>query len=345
MKQFGGKLTQLNLNRYASSPNWKDGKFQNLEETTMAISIQSIPKLLYQQFYDNKGRIPGRDISVLPFDKDSFLQPSDKAKIIWFGHSVLLMRINNKTLLIDPMFGPDAAPSAPFSVKRFSANTLSIIDALPPIDLMLITHDHYDHLDLVSINKLKSKTAHYYTALGVARHLSHWGINSEDITEFDWWDQKLFHDIEITFTPSRHFSGRGLSDRAKSLWGGWVFKANNENIYFSGDGGYGKHFKEVGKQLGPFDFGIMECGQYHELWHQIHMYPEESILAAIDACVGKTMAVHWGAFALAPHTWKDPINRFVQYAEKLKLELITPRIGEQFVISQKINSSWWNEYD
>ena len=195
----------------------------------------------------------------------------------------MLMRVNNKTILIDPMLGPDAAPIAPFKSKRFSESTLSLIDQFPEIDLLLLSHDHYDHLDLASIKKLKPKVKQYYVALGCGRHLEHWGIDPVQIREFDWWDNASFEAINITFTPSRHFSGRGLRDRFKSLWGGWVFKTETESIYFSGDGGYGKHFKEVGEKLGPFDFGIMECGQYNEQWHQIHMYPEEAIQAAIDA--------------------------------------------------------------
>ncbi|MDH4089234.1 MAG: MBL fold metallo-hydrolase [Cyclobacteriaceae bacterium] len=342
MKQFGGKVTRQLSDQYGKSHNWKGGKFQNLMETTMAFSLRKLPKLLYKQIYDSKGRHPVKPLPIVPFNSKEFLASADETKMIWYGHSVILMRMNNKTLLIDPMLGPDAAPTAPFKIKRFSAHALDIIDTLPPIDLMLLTHDHYDHLDLASITKLKSKTLHYFVAMGVARHLISWGIDKNAITELDWWDNKSFEDISITFTPSRHFSGRGFSDRFKSLWGGWVFKTARENIYFSGDSGYGEHFKEVGKRLGPFDFGIIECGQYNENWHQIHMFPEESVQAAIDASVMKSMAVHWGGFALAQHHWKDPIQRFTKEAIRKHVALSTPQIGQPFTAAENMNNAWWN---
>ena len=153
-----------------------------------------------------------------------------------------------------------------------------------------------------------------------------------------------FENNEITFTPSRHFSGRGLTDRAKSLWGGWVFKTEQESIYWSGDGGYGNHFKEVGEKLGPFDIGFMECGQYNANWHLIHMYPEEAVQAAIDAGVKKAVAVHWAGFALAQHTWVNPIERFCKAAEENKLEILTPEIGELFKMDEEKSEKWWEQY-
>ncbi|MEQ8713045.1 MAG: MBL fold metallo-hydrolase [Cyclobacteriaceae bacterium] len=345
MKQFGVKATKEQISRYAQSPNWRDGKFQNLEETTMSINFQTLPKLLYKQFCERKEREPKRLIPVVPFNKESFLAPSDKAKVIWYGHSAVLMRINNKTLLIDPMLGPNASPIAPFATKRYSENTLALIDDFPTIDLLLLTHDHYDHLDLDSFKKLLPKVDKYFVALGTARHLIGWGADESKITEFDWWDDQEFEDIAVTFTPSRHFSGRGLTDRAKSLWGGWVFKTKTENIYWSGDGGYGDHFREVGDRLGPFDFGMMECGQYDENWHQIHMYPEEAVQAALDAGVKKVMAVHWAGFALAQHRWKDPIERFTAEAKDKKLNVLTPQIGEQFHYDDKTDSHWWEKFE
>jgi len=239
-KQFGGKVTKGLKAQYETSENWKNGEFQNLEPTSLGSGLLDVPRILYKQLTNTKGREPQKPLPVVPFDKVVFLQPSDKAKFIWYGHSVLLMRIANKTILIDPMLGPNTTPMTPMATKRFSENTLDLIDDFPEIDLIVLTHDHYDHLDLASIEKLKHKTKHYYVAVGVKRHLEAWGVKSDSITEFDWWQSQTFEDIEITFTPTRHFSGRGLTDRGKTLWGGWVFKTSNENIWFSGDGGYGK---------------------------------------------------------------------------------------------------------
>lgn len=344
IKQFGGKVTEALLERYAKSSNWKEGKFQNLEETSMSFSIQDLPNLMYKQFFDTKGRMPKISIPIMPF-KEDIKSTNSEAQFIWFGHSVVFIRLNGKNLLIDPMLGPNASPIAPFTTKRFSEDSLKVIDDLPEIDLVLLTHDHYDHLDLASIEKLKGKTKQYFVAIGVKRHLTSWGIADQQITEFDWWEQQDFEGIDITFTPTRHFSGRGLTDRAKSLWGGWVFRTTEENIYFSGDGGYGEHFKAVGEKLGPFDIGFMECGQYNKNWHQIHMYPEECVQAAVDAGVKKALAVHWAGFALAQHHWKDPIERFTKKAEEVSMPIITPQIGELFSKTDEGTANWWNHYE
>jgi L-ascorbate metabolism protein UlaG (beta-lactamase superfamily) len=172
--------------------------------------------------------------------------------------------------------------------------------------------------------------------------LESWGIPAEQITEFDWWQETEFQGIQITFTPSRHFSGRGLFDRAKSLWGGWVFQTATQRIYWSGDGGYDTHFKEVGEKYGPFDWAFVECGQYNPNWHQIHMYPEEAVQALEDVGARVGIPVHWGGFALALHSWKDPVERFVAEADRKGIAVCTPRIGE--IVSLGIDPApkdWW----
>ncbi|MFT7352637.1 MAG: L-ascorbate metabolism protein UlaG (beta-lactamase superfamily) [Flavobacterium sp.] len=342
-KQFGAKPKKADIQKYEKSPNWDGSKFVNLVDTTMSITLRTLPKLLYKQFCDKKNREPSKPLKVIPFDKDKWNAAGNETKYIWYGHSVIVLKINNLNIAIDPMFGPDAAPIAPFAVKRFSRNTLEILDTLPELDLVLLSHDHYDHLDFDSITKLKTKVKAFYVALGVKRHLEAWGIDSERITEFDWWEKQTFQTIDITFTPSRHFSGRGLTDRAKSLWGGWVLKTEKENIWFSGDSGYGTHFKEIGKRLGPFGFGFMESGQYNDNWSQIHMTPEESVQAAKDAGVTNKIPVHWSGFALAQHTWTEPAERFVAASEKEESDYHLPRIGEMYSIKDTDRIKWWNE--
>lgn len=342
-KQFGGKLNQEHLTRYQNSPNWKDGKFQNLELTTMNIRLTEVPKLLYKQLIDRKGRVPQQVLPIAKFDLEKFLQPNKEPQFIWYGHSAVLMRWKNKTILFDPMLGDDSAPIAPFKAKRFSDNTLDLIKDFPEIDLLLMSHDHYDHLDYASIQLLKSKTKKYFVALGVARHLEAWGVDKNLIQEFDWWDKAAFEGIQFTFTPSRHFSGRGIKDRAKSLWGGWAMLEEQSKVYWSGDGGYGNHFKEIGETFGGFDFGFMECGQYDEKWHAIHMYPEECVQAALDVNVKRALPVHWGGFALALHHWKDPIERFIAEAEIQKLQTLCPEIGTLNTYNSK-SSEWWKNY-
>lgn len=345
-KQFGGKITKALEARYAKSANWKDGKFQNLVETKMDLSFWDLPNLLYKQFIKKKGRTPKQPLPIVPFDKKAFLADDVPFKFVWYGHSVVLIRMHGKTILIDPMLGPDAGPIAPNTIGRFSENTLDLIDDFPEIDLILITHDHYDHLDFDSIQKLKSKTKQYFVALGAQRHLEDWGIDASKVQEFDWWDDAEFSDIKITFTPTRHFSGRGLRDRAKSLWGGWVLKSPTENVWFSGDGGYSEHFKEIGKRLGPFDFGFMECGQYNEKWQAIHMLPDESVQAAIDAGVQQSMPVHWAGFALALHTWQAPVEDFTKHANEKQISAIYPKIGQLVEHGKAFeHKAWWEEVE
>ncbi len=339
--QFGAKVTEENIKTYSSSPNWKNGSFVNIEETGMSMPLKKIPKLIYKQFIEKKDKAPKQPLNIPSFNVQDFNKNDSDFKFIWYGHSVLLLKISGLTILIDPMFGQNAAPISPFPVKRFSKNTLDIIDNLPDIDIVLLTHDHYDHLDYHSIQKLIPKVKYYYTAIGVGRHLIKWGIKSDQITEFDWWDNKVIESLNITFTPTRHFSGRGLKDRAKSLWGGWVLKSDTKNIWFSGDGGYGKHFKEIGEKLGPFDFGFMECGQYNENWHQIHMFPKESIQAAMDAKVNSIMPVHWGAFSLAQHSWKEPVEEFIKESESKKTHYLVPRIGEIIDLNKTYDTKYW----
>lgn len=345
-KQFGGKLTKELKRRLSQSANWKGKSFENLVETKMDIKLKDFPGMLYQNFFKTKGRTPKNPIPIEAFDKASFLAPNESAKFIWLGHSVILLNVAGKIILIDPMLGPDASPIAPFKTKRFSNGTLDLIDGLPEIDLVLLTHDHYDHLDLASIKRLRTKVKKYWVALGSKRHFEKWGIFPEKVKEFDWWDKSELDGIEITYTPTRHFAGRGVADRNKSLWGGWVIKSQTENIYFSGDGGYGDHFKTVGEKLGPFDFGFMECGQYNELWRQIHMFPDESVQAAIDAKVKRIMPVHWGGFSLALHHWKTPIREFVKSAEEKQMDWVSPKLGNQNVINETFDSgSWWEKWE
>ena len=341
--QFGGKLTKQEREGLQKSKQWKKGIFQNQLETTMDMSLKSLPGLIKESISGRNSRNPKEEIPIEPID-NSLFKLNDTPKFIWYGHSALLLQINNKNLLIDPMFGEDASPVGPIRTKRFSKDVLGLINELPKIDAVLMTHDHYDHLDFESIRLLKDKVNIFLVPLGVGRHLEHWGVEPSKITEFDWWEESHLFDLDIVFTPSRHFSGRGVLDRSKSLWGGWVIKSLKHKIYWSGDGGYGGHFQDVGERFGPFDWGFMECGQYNERWHQIHLYPEEAVKAAQDAKVKKAIPVHWGAFSLALHHWKDPISRFVSEANKVDQDYLTPKPGEIIDMDSNHTEHWWEPY-
>lgn len=345
-KQFGGKIRPYHLEKYSQSSNWDGKKFNNLEETSVDVNLRTLPALLRKQLKGRSTRNPKQLIPVVPFTSDVFKHTSEESlQFIWLGHSVLLLRIGGKTLLIDPMLSPDAAPIAPVKTPRFSKHTLDIIDQLPQLDAILLTHDHYDHLDYASLSRLKGKTSTYLVALGVSRHLERWDIPAEQIKEFDWWEEIDFAGIRIIFTPSRHFSGRGPVDRAKSLWGGWVFLSKSYRIYWTGDGGYGDHFTEVGKRYGPFEWVFAECGQYNEMWHQIHMYPEECIQAIMDAKGKIGIPVHWGAFSLAMHHWKEPVERFVAAANERGQPICCPQLGEVIEAGNSAWKPWWENLE
>ncbi len=344
IKQFGAKISNEDKKSYARSPQWDGEKFVNLEETSINITLKDLPSLLRKQLFDREHRDPPKELPVLPFNKEEFLQESEQMKFIWYGHAAVLLRIGNKTLFVDPMLGPNTSPIGPFPTKRYSSNTLALIDDFPKIDAVLFTHDHYDHIDYDSLQRLKSKVDQFWVALGVGRHLKHWGVNPDQIIEFDWWESIEAGELKVTFTPTRHFSGRGVSDRAHSLWGGWNLKTPQENIYFSGDGGYGSHFQQVGKRLGPFDFAFMESGQYNKLWNEIHLFPEESVEAAQEVGAKTVMPFHWAGFSLALHTWTDPVERFTQAAIEANQHYIVPQLGELVSeYTQYQGHRWWEE--
>ncbi len=339
--QFGGKITAEHLKKFEQSPQWTGKQFENILHTAVEFQISKMPSFLKEQFFEQEGQRPKQPIPVVPFDKEAFESPNDIPQYIWYGHATALFRISGKNILIDPMFGDDTTPIAPIANKRFSENTLDIIDDLPHIDLVLLTHDHYDHLDLASIQKLKGKVSQYWVALGVSRHLERWGIPKENIREFDWWDQGELEQMTITFTPSRHFAGRGVTDRNKTLWGGWVIQDQEHSIYWSGDGGYGGHFKDIQEKFGTFDWAFMECGQYNEMWRKIHMFPEDAAQAASDVKAKKIFTYHWGGFKLAVHDWNEPIERFIKKADELGLEYFVPKIGELVTFGKEPEIEYW----
>ena len=340
--QFGGQVRKEDLEKFKESKHWSGDKFENFTKTAMDFSLGNVLSLIKENIVGRKSRAPQSDLPIQKFDHTSFNVEESDVSFVWYGHSALLLRISGINILIDPMLGNNASPVGPIATTRYSTKIEDSIDQLPEIDAVLLTHDHYDHLDYGTIQKIKSKVPIWFTALGVSRHLEKWGIPKSKITEFDWWDEITFRGVRIVFTPSRHFSGRGLFDRAKSLWGGWVIQSDEHRIYWSGDGGYGDHFKEVGARLGPFDIGFMECGQYNERWHAIHMYPEEAVQAAIEARVSVAMPVHWGAFTLALHTWTDPASRFCASAERNDVAVTIPQLGQVFKLSNTlISHRWW----
>lgn len=341
--QFGGSPTKEQKLAYAQTGHYIDGKFVNQVPSPMDVGIKDIPSLLYQQIKGDPNKQPGIKFDVLKIDSlDIERKPDSIARLTWFGHSAFLLEIADKKILIDPMFGDVPAPHPWLGRSRYSNGLPIEIEKLPQIDAIIMSHDHYDHLDYGSIVRLKEKTKEFYMPLGVGAHFRKWGVPDERIHELDWWDEIELDSLKFTCTPARHFSGRGFGDRAATLWASWAIESPGEKIYFSGDSGYGPHFKEIGERFGGFDFAMMECGQYNEKWHSIHMMPEETIQAAVDIKSKMTMPIHWAAFTLSLHSWTDPVERALKKAEELNVPFCTPKIGEPVIIGKSYpDGKWW----
>lgn len=339
--QFGGKPSKESLVKIENSPNYNgDGTFKN-QETTLQIADfkwSTIPKF----FTNGDNKVPKNELPSEKLTKTYFENEPQQPRITWFGHSTMFVEMEEMNIFIDPMLGEVPAPHPLLGNPRFNKELPITIEDLPKIDLVLISHDHYDHLDYGSIQQLNSKVKQFYVPLGIKAHLTEWGVDASKITEFDWWESKILNGIEFVAAPARHFSGRGFT-RNNTLWSSWVIKSENSTIYFSGDSGYGQHFKEIGDKYGPFDFAMMECGQYNEQWPQIHMTPEESILASIDLQANLMMPIHWGSFKLALHAWDDPIIRATKKAAELNVQLSTPKLGEAIILNggNFPSSKWW----
>jgi len=342
--QFGGLASKQQQELFSKSKHYKDGKFLNNGGVKIEMSLKDSFKAMWILFKSNSKAEPNKNIAVQKVDSISIANYNSKTRFIWFGHSTFLLQTKGKNLLIDPMFGDVPAPNPLLGNKRFSNELPIEIEKLPSIDAVLITHDHYDHLDYESIQKLKDKVKLFFTPLGIGIHLLKWGVEKERIIELDWWEEIKFDDLTIRCTPAQHFSGRGISDREKTLWCSWIIQSDDENLFFSGDSGYASHFKEIGEQYGPFDFAFMECGQYNNLWPLVHMFPEETAQAGLDIKAKKMMPIHWGAFKLASHSWTEPVERISKKAKELNVDLVIPKIGE--IIEIGLNDSeeiypWW----
>lgn len=340
---FGGKVTVEDKKKYAQSANFFKGKFVNQANIPSGLSLGETIQAAYK-FYTKKTRNarPSQALSIHSPDATNLREYDGDSRLIWYGHSTLLLQTDGMNLLLDPMFGTVPAPHPWLGVKRFSQGVIHEIDKLPPIDAVIISHDHYDHLDYESIKRLKDKVGHFFVPLGVGSHLQAWGIEKARITELDWWESIDFEHIKLTCTPAQHFSGRKFNTGQSTLWCSWVIKTKKDNLFFSGDSGYGEHFSRIGEQYGPFDLGLIECGQYDELWTNIHMLPEESAQAGMDVQANMIMPIHWAGFKLALHSWTDPIERVTQKSTELGLPIITPGIGEPVLLQTwKTYKKWW----
>lgn len=342
---FGKSPDGARLEAIQKVANYKDGKFQNIHFTPDLTEGYSMGGILYDQlFKDHPRRTP---ISVIPSVKTDLKKLSDEEDVlIWFGHSSYFMQIAGKRFLVDPVFSGNASP-LPGTLKAFKGTDVYTPDDMPDIDYLLISHDHYDHLDYETIVALRTKVKAVICGLGVGSHFESWGYPSDRIIEKNWNESvQLAEGFTIHTTSARHFSGRGFR-RNNTLWMSYVLQTPTSRIFIGGDSGYDTHFAEIGEKYGPFDLAILENGQYNVAWRAIHMLPEEVISAARELKAKRLFPVHSSKFRLGMHPWDEPLIKITEFSKTTGIPLVTPIIGQAVHLndSNQVFSEWWKGLD
>lgn len=337
---FGGSPSESSMKVIKASKNYDGEKFVNLIETKLETgdpeNRKSIMDFIGEMLNPPEGKVPNEELPTTKFEAKQLIENS----FVWMGHSTILMNLDGVTVLADPVFH-NASP-IPGTVTPFEMEHKTTITDLPEkIDVVIISHDHYDHLDYKAIQKLDDRVGTFLVPLGLKAHLERWGVDESKIQEKDWKQSVKFKTLTFTMTPARHFSGRGLFNRYSTLWCSWVIKSSKLNVFFNGDSGYFGEFKEIGKQYGPFDIAFIENGAYDKDWSEIHMMPEESVQANIDLQSKLMFPIHWGKFDLANHTWDEPIIRTIKESELKNVNIATPQIGQVFTLDNIPQTKWW----
>ncbi len=302
--------------------------------------LSKLGSILKRYLFEKRVDPVPTQVPLKPINSASLTLDSENA-VYRLGHSSILLKLQGKVWLIDPVFSKRASFVQWMGPKRFHSVPLDL-NNLPDIEGVIISHDHYDHLDKQSIKQLNEKVAHFIVPLGVDNHLTSWGIPAEKIHSLDWWQTLQVGDVNFTATPAQHFSGRGLFDGNETLWASWVIKTDKHSLFFSGDSGYFDGFKLIGERFGPFDITMMETGAYDINWPDIHMLPEESVQAHIDLKGKVLMPIHNGTFDLALHPWYEPFERITAAAAEKNVTIATPIMGEALLLNQpRKNQRWW----
>ena len=340
--QFGRAPTGARLERILKSPNFEKGVFRNAEPIVNNLEdgvIVSFYKFIFEKRDDLRpqDKIPSVKTDLMALNKNDDL-------IVWFGHSSFLLQLDGHRFLFDPVFNGYVAPVSFLMTAFAGSNPYSIADLPDNIDTLLLSHDHWDHLEYSTSVALKDRVKNVITGLGNGEYYEMWGYDTKKIHELDYYEELNLRDnIKVIFTPARHFSGRFLNGN-RTEPGSFVIITKNKRFFYSGDSGYGRHFKEIGDRFGPFDFAVMEDGQYDRQWHNVHMLPDEVIKASEELKAAAILPVHNSKFVLANHTWKDPLEQLEKTKNTFKGEIFTPKISE-VVYLDKSNETleWWQK--
>jgi L-ascorbate metabolism protein UlaG (beta-lactamase superfamily) len=318
------------------------GKFRNtapapLREPGLAETL----KIMWKFFFAKpKNTVPAGTIPVLALTREHLLAAPDES-VFRLGHSTMLMKLDGAFYLTDPVFSKRASPLQWAGPARFHQPPITIAE-LPDIEAVILSHDHYDHLDHAAVMALAGKTRHFITPLGVGQRLVQWGIVAAKVRELDWWQSTTVQGVKLTATPAQHFSGRSMADRDSTLWASWVIERAGLKLFFSGDSGYFDGFKKIGLAFGGFDLVMIETGAYNLMWPDVHMQPEETMQAFLDLNGKVLLPVHNGTFDLSLHAWREPFDRISALAREKGVRTTTPRMGEQIAMRNPgAGSAWW----
>lgn len=345
MKSLGMRAAGERLERMKASVRWAGDGFRNLHPVLPGLRDPSAPRPTLSEFLcGGRRRVPASPLPSVDPRASWQRRPGSGLRATWLGHSTVLIEIDGLRVLTDPVWGRRASPSQLVGPRRFQPVPVAL-DALPPIDLVLVSHDHYDHLDYPTIRALARQGVPFVTALGVGAHLQAFGIDPGRIAELDWWESHRLpgSGLEVTAAPSQHFSGRGLKDRNATLWAAMVLRTDRHRVFFSGDTGLTTEYAAIRERLGPFDLVMLEVGAHHPSWGDIHLGPDNALQAWQLLGGGPLLPIHWGTFSLALHAWDEPAETLLARAPGLAVPLLMPRLGEAVEPARATDSvtPWW----
>lgn len=331
------------LTSLKASKHFKNGKFHNSKQHIRkgnAAFWGYLKRLVFEKNINGK---PKTSIPVKKINKvDLFLLDDHSIHFFKLGHSTILLKLGADFWLIDPVFSNRASPFTFFGPRRFHQSPIDIAQ-LPSIKGVVISHNHYDHLDKASIQALLNKTELFFAPLGVEGDLMRWGARQSQISTFDWWQEQVIGNVKLVFSPAHHYSGRWFKDNSTTLWGSWIVEFKGQRLFYSGDSGYFEGFREIGKRYGPFDICLVETGAYDSQWPNVHMQPEQSLQSFIDLRGKILVPIHNATFNLAFHPWNEPLIRIHQLCTQSNIKLLTPIFGQAVTVASepKSNDQWW----